>query len=212
MNTAKIAPLDEVLDQVLDQAPEPAAETAWPARLPDGLQPEHVAQHLDELQARIVSGLRATAELERQHGRWEQSAQMLAACLALAGDDPDLLRKHGYAATLAGEESAALASYDRLLALGHDSPELHHDRGLVLYAMGDLEGAAAALEQAVASATDVFSPQQLATIQNDLGVIRQRIGDLDGSRDAFECALSSDASCTEARRNLVELQTTAGRS
>ena len=64
--------------------------------------------------------------------------------------------------------------------------------GLVLHDLGDLAGARAHLEWALAIDEAVFGPDHLevATVVNNLGFVLQGLGDPAGARAAFERALA----------------------
>ena len=63
--------------------------------------------------------------------------------------------------------------------------------GGVQQALGDLEGARASLERALALWREVFGEEhpQVATALNNLGSVQQDLGDLEGARASFERAL-----------------------
>ena len=193
--------------------PEPQVAPALPEttppeptnRLPDSPAVANTSPNeLDAVRDRLVATLRETGELERNNKRWSQAAAMLKAALALAPDDPEILQEHGYVAFLANEDEEALCSYDRLLELGVHGPELHHNRGLVLFAMGDARAAASAFD----AATRMPGGDSDAWLMNDLGVARFRCGEADEARAAFEHALRIDPQMNDARANLEELRAT----
>jgi tetratricopeptide (TPR) repeat protein len=82
-------------------------------------------------------------------------------------------------------------------SFGADHPRiaiLVNNLGLVLQALGDLGGARAAFERALAIGEKTLGPDHpgLATRVNNLGEVLRAQGDLAGARAAFERALRID--------------------
>jgi len=97
--------------------------------------------------------------------------------------------------------------YTEALSLARRAVQLYHDSsgprssgvaivtsmlGSVLHALGELAGARAAFERALAIGEQVYGPDhpEVATYVNNLGSVLQALGELAGARAAFERALA----------------------
>lgn len=89
------------------------------------------------------------AELLLRVGRAEDAAELLHSAAAAAAD-PRLLRVLSAAEMVRGRLEAALAAVDSALAEAPDIAEYHIHRGHLLWRLGDIAGAARALERAAA--------------------------------------------------------------
>ena len=89
------------------------------------------------------------AELLMGYGRAEEAAELLLDAAADAAD-PRLFRVLSAAEMLRGRLEAALDAVDRSLAGAPDNAEYHIHRGHLLWRLGDLAGAALALDRAAA--------------------------------------------------------------
>lgn len=96
------------------------------------------------------------AELLMGNGRADEAAELLHKA-AVEPADPRLLRVLSAAEMLRGRLEAALDAVDRALAGAPDISEFHIHRGHLLWRLGDLAGAAMALDRA--AALDPASPE-----------------------------------------------------
>ena len=113
----------------------------------------------------------------------------------------DAHARYDQAAGLLGQER-----YDEAIALlselTQEAPELtapHVDLGIAYRLVGDLQGAAAALETAA-----LLSPEH-PIVRNELGIVYRKAGRFDDARAQYEQALAVFSDFHFARRNLAVL-------
>lgn len=117
------------------------------------------------------------------------------------GPDPRVQRAHDEALTAlqAGDDAGAET---RLLALVGENPDLAGpmvNLALLQARRGELEPAAALLEQAVTTCT------QCAVAWNELGVVRRRQGRFDEAERAYRAAIAAEETYPGAHFNLAVL-------
>lgn len=180
-----IAELEQVLDEIL-------------AERKGRLSIDPRIHELSDLSHGLTSSLRAVSALYTERGEHAQALAHLLAAERIRPDDTEVLSELARAHRLAGHDSEALEIYSRLLQREDDSA-LHAGRAMVLFSMGDFEGAARGLEDALRSGP------QTTEILNNLGVARCRAGDLERARQSFDRALVLEPGHAEARANLQSL-------
>jgi protein O-GlcNAc transferase len=127
-----------------------------------------------------VAGVAATVERARalcRQGRFAEARAVLEPFAAGAAPDRrvaallgEACLRLGDAAARAGDVAAALACYERSVAMRPDDFEVHFNRGVVLYHAGDSAGAATSYRRALALAP------QLAAAHSALGVVASESG------------------------------------
>ncbi len=114
-------------------------------------------------------------------------------------DDPaiaDALNNLGNLERAAGRSAAALADFDRALALAPGHVGAHNGRALALQDLGRVDEAERELEAALALAPDA------ATTRSNLGNLYFRRGDVARARDAYLAAIRLDPDHSDAHNNL----------
>ncbi len=139
------------------------------------------------------------ARLYRESGR---IADAIALLREVAGAEPDeaaVRRELAAALAEAGDSDAAIAEYQRALAIDDASPEAHNDVGLLYLRRGDHERAAAAFERATR-----LDPESAAAWHN-LGLLHVARGERAAAERAYRTALEHDPRLIEAWGNLAAL-------
>jgi predicted O-linked N-acetylglucosamine transferase (SPINDLY family) len=154
-----------------------------------------------------VAGVAATVERARalcRQGRFAEARAVLEPFAAGAALDRrvaallgEACLRLGDAAARAGDVAAALACYERSVAMRPDDFEVHFNRGVVLYHAGDSAGAATSYRRALALAP------QLAAAHSALGVVASETG-------AHEEALASHATALALEPGNPELHNNQG--
>jgi tetratricopeptide (TPR) repeat protein len=99
-----------------------------------------------------------------------------------------------------------LSDYDHAIERGLDIPELHHNRGLALYKLGDSATAVAAIDQCLESCSDALRPLAL----NSKGLALQSLKRFDEARVCYLQALSMAPDYGVAKYNLGTLDLATG--
>jgi protein O-GlcNAc transferase len=144
---------------------------------------------------RNLSALRALGFLEGQRGRYAAAALLLGAVLEQTPQDDATLKDYGHALMLAGQGDAALAAYDRLLAIRPDAVEVLYNRAIILSGQGRTADALAALDRALA-----LQPGS-ATIVYSRGVMMSQLGRHEEALANYDRALALDPKLVMARGN-----------
>jgi spermidine synthase len=143
------------------------------------------------------------ARLYTQIGRLPDAVALLRGVVATGTNstivEVDARRALAQALAAAGDETAAIAEYERALILDPDSAEAHNDLGLLLMKQGDLTRAAGSFEHAAR-----VDPSSAAAFHN-LGLVHAARGDAAGAERAYREALARDPRLVEAWGNLAAL-------
>ncbi len=128
-------------------------------------------------------------------------------------DSAEALRSEIFAADLLVRREQYEQGRDRLvplvararLVLGPDDPELYtalNDLGVALESLGDLDGAAAALEESLVARRRLLPPhhRDMLTSMANLALVRERQGDIEGSIAMLEDAIERAESAPEPPR------------
>ena len=139
--------------------------------------------------------------LSRQ-GRFAEAKALLEPLARVARPDPraiDLLGavcvELGDAAARSGHAEAAIAFYDRAIAVRPGNVQAHYNKGVVLYQCGRGGEAAASYEKAIALAPG------LATAHSALGVVRSEAGDHDAALRSHDAAVALAPDDAEVHNN-----------
>ena len=104
--------------------------------------------------------------------------------LFTSNPDTLVLEELLYTATLVEDNAAKLAVYNKAVAVSPGCVRAHNNKGKVLYAMGNLEGAATSF----AAAKQI---KDLDIVNNNLGVIALKNGDVDGAKESFTASMGA---------------------
>jgi protein O-GlcNAc transferase len=144
---------------------------------------------------RNLPALRSLGFLEGQRGRYAEAALLLGAVQEQTPQDEATLKDYGHALMLAGQGDAALAAYDRLLAMRPDAVEVLYNRALILSGQGRTADALATLDRALALQPDS------ATIVYSRGVMMSQLGRHEEALANYDRALALDPKQVMARGN-----------
>lgn len=97
-----------------------------------------------------------------------------------ARDRAGTLVNQGIVAAALGEQDAAMASYERAIAMMPELPEPYVGRGNVLFLRGDLAGAVAEYDRAIALG---ISRRHIALLNR--GMARERLGQLEAAEQDY---------------------------
>jgi protein O-GlcNAc transferase len=142
-----------------------------------------------------LPALRGLGFLEGQRGRYAEAALLLGTVLEQTPQDETTLKDYGHALMLAGQADAALAAYDRLLAIRPDVVEVLYNRAILLSGQGRTTDALATLDRALA-----LQPGS-ATIVYSRGVMMSQLGRHEEALANYDRALALDPKLVMARGN-----------
>lgn len=146
--------------------------------------------------------LRATSETQRAEGAGRQAASSagplrVSTPKGAEGSAFDRWFGQGLALQRSGQYGAALAAYERALALDPEDPSLLNNIGAVRRSLGDLEGAREALRRAIE-----LDPRY-APAWSNLGLVLDALGERQEAALAFQTALRLDPGNPSASVNLA---------
>jgi len=118
--------------------------------------------------------------------------------LPALAQSPQEVSQEAIEAYRAGNYAAAAEAWQQLIELEPGNPNAHNNLGATLYYLGDLEGAVAAYQAAIALSPD-------ATTYNNLGVVLAEQEDFEAAIAAYEQALELDPEVAEVYVNLGHL-------
>lgn len=149
------------------------------------------------------------AVVELRAGRLSRARELLGEALRLVPDDPDALYNLALVDLRSEDEDAALAGFERVLALERGNPEgvtrelkvqALNNSAVIYFSRGDFLDAESALAEAVR-----IEPNDAKAWFN-LGLTRQKLGQTDSANEALRRARSLDRSDVATARALAVAQ------
>ncbi len=170
----------ELYQQILARKPENLAALLAMAALAERRGAvDEIEEWLVKAQDANPNAIQAGLLLSRLYIRQQDHLKALAVASDLANRFPDnaaALEQYARAATLAGETTNAIRTFDRLVELRPDNAELHYLRGGALWKDSDLAGAAAAFRRALSVRPDAAQVKiALASVLADDGDIDEAV-------------------------------------
>ena len=188
---------EAALQRFVDQAAQPTGGSlrlVTPTDAPEDSSPAN-----DDSVAQILTQLVAEAEHASALSAHANAVRFFAAATCLSPEDLALQRQLAQAHQQSGDNAAAVAIYEQLVANDIDDEKLHLAHGSALHAMSRFEDAAQAFRAAIAVGTHT------ADALNRLGMVLFQAGDIGGARQSFERALVLEPDHADARANLDAL-------
>jgi tetratricopeptide (TPR) repeat protein len=190
--------------QKLKQLVEAMQQKQFDTVLKDG--PAVLAMYPEYVEDADVYELMATAYRERNDSKGESA--ILAAYVKAGGESPDVLKRLADLQSDAGDDSAAIATLERLNYIYPvEDEELHKKLGDLLFAQKDFDTAIREYNAAVAS-----NPVDKAGAEYTLAKAYFAAGQKDKAQDSVLAALEVAPGYRPAQKLLLELNTSTAKS
>lgn len=168
----------------------------------------------DDAEARYALGTEYFAQ--GAYGRAIEALEPIARQALAAGDGgylSDLLFKLAYAYREAGREAEAAATAEAAIARYPDFPDVLELRAMLALGAGDIPGALAWLDRALAAGAAPIPASRYSSVSGAgtyrthclFGLVRERAGDLPGARAAYRLALALRPDYEPAAAGLARL-------